>query len=235
MPPRRRTRAVPDRREQPRLSRLLRAPGVDRDLQGAAHERDLRLRLDAREDHLRVRRRSPRWWSGTRGCPGARRSTRSTRPAARSKPDLLAEQWPYMQPLVDAFGYENVRVEGYEADDVIATLAAPGARAGHRRDGRDRRPRPVPADRAGRAGDGHEPRDHRDEGLRPRGGDRPLRHPARADPRLRGAEGRHLGQHPRRPGDRREDRLAAAPGVRRRSRACWATSTASPAPSARRT
>jgi DNA polymerase-1 len=40
-----------------------------------------------------------------------------------SKPDLLAEQWPHMQPLVDAFGYENVRVEGYEADDVIATVA----------------------------------------------------------------------------------------------------------------
>src|SRR4051812_47299427 len=40
-----------------------------------------------------------------------------------SKPDLLAEQWPYMQPLVDAFGYENVRVDGYEADDVIATVA----------------------------------------------------------------------------------------------------------------
>ena len=35
-----------------------------------------------------------------------------------------------MQPLVDAFGYENVRVEGYEADDVIATLAARGPRAG---------------------------------------------------------------------------------------------------------
>jgi DNA polymerase I len=40
-----------------------------------------------------------------------------------SKPDLLAEQWPHMQPLVDAFGYENVRVDGYEADDVIATVA----------------------------------------------------------------------------------------------------------------
>jgi len=40
-----------------------------------------------------------------------------------SKPDLLAEQWPHMHPLVDAFGYENVRVEGYEADDVIATVA----------------------------------------------------------------------------------------------------------------
>jgi DNA polymerase I len=40
-----------------------------------------------------------------------------------SKPDLLAEQWPHMEPLVDSFGYENVRVEGYEADDVIATVA----------------------------------------------------------------------------------------------------------------
>ena len=28
-----------------------------------------------------------------------------------------------MEPLVDSFGYENVRVEGYEADDVIATVA----------------------------------------------------------------------------------------------------------------
>ena len=28
------------------------------------------------------------------------------------KPDLLAEQWPHMHPLVDAFGYENVKVAG---------------------------------------------------------------------------------------------------------------------------
>ncbi|MDQ4049713.1 MAG: DNA polymerase I, partial [Actinomycetota bacterium] len=41
-----------------------------------------------------------------------------------SRPDLLAEQWPHMEPLVDAFGYANVKVPGYEADDVIATLAA---------------------------------------------------------------------------------------------------------------
>ena len=40
-----------------------------------------------------------------------------------SKPDLLAEQWPHLDPLVDSFGYENVRVAGYEADDVIATVA----------------------------------------------------------------------------------------------------------------
>jgi DNA polymerase I len=40
-----------------------------------------------------------------------------------SRPDLLREQWPHLMPLVEAFGYTNVRVEGYEADDVIATLA----------------------------------------------------------------------------------------------------------------
>ena len=41
----------------------------------------------------------------------------------RSRPDLLKQQWPAMEPLVEAFGYRNVKVEGYEADDVIASLA----------------------------------------------------------------------------------------------------------------
>jgi len=40
----------------------------------------------------------------------------------KPRPDLLREQWPNLMPLVDAFGYTNVRVEGYEADDVIASL-----------------------------------------------------------------------------------------------------------------
>ena len=39
-----------------------------------------------------------------------------------SRPDLLKEQWPALEPLVDAFGYENLAVEGYEADDVIASI-----------------------------------------------------------------------------------------------------------------
>src|SRR4051812_22219328 len=42
----------------------------------------------------------------------------------RSRPDLLKQQWPAMEPLVEAFGYSNVKVEGYEADDVLASLAA---------------------------------------------------------------------------------------------------------------
>ncbi|MHB1568301.1 MAG: DNA polymerase I [Solirubrobacteraceae bacterium] len=39
-----------------------------------------------------------------------------------SRPDLLREQWPHLEPLVDAFGYLNLKVDGYEADDVIASL-----------------------------------------------------------------------------------------------------------------
>ncbi len=39
------------------------------------------------------------------------------------RPDLLKEQWPHLMPLVEAFGYTNVKVDGYEADDVIGTLA----------------------------------------------------------------------------------------------------------------
>ena len=41
----------------------------------------------------------------------------------RQRPDLLQEQWPHLQPLVEAFGYQNIKVAGYEADDVIATVA----------------------------------------------------------------------------------------------------------------
>ncbi len=41
----------------------------------------------------------------------------------RTQPDLLREQWPSLAPLVEAFGYTNLKVDGYEADDVIASLA----------------------------------------------------------------------------------------------------------------
>jgi len=47
----------------------------------------------------------------------------------RARPDLLKQQWPAMEPLVEAFGYRNARVEGYEADDVIASLAERALRA----------------------------------------------------------------------------------------------------------
>ncbi len=60
------------------------------------------------------------WDAGTSGRTEMFADYKSTR---RSRPDLLKQQWPAMEPLVEAFGYSNVRVEGFEADDVIASIA----------------------------------------------------------------------------------------------------------------
>jgi DNA polymerase-1 len=60
------------------------------------------------------------WDAGSSG----RKEVYSEYKAQRSsRPDLLKEQWPHLEPLVDAFGYRNIKVDGYEADDVIASLA----------------------------------------------------------------------------------------------------------------
>jgi DNA polymerase-1 len=60
------------------------------------------------------------WDAGTSGRTELYSEYKAQR---RSRPDLLKQQWPAMEPLVEAFGYRNVRVEGYEADDIIATLS----------------------------------------------------------------------------------------------------------------
>ena len=60
------------------------------------------------------------WDAGSSG----RKEVYSEYKAQRSsRPDLLKEQWPHLEPLVDAFGYRNIKVDGYEADDVIASIA----------------------------------------------------------------------------------------------------------------
>lgn len=38
-------------------------------------------------------------------------------------PEDLRQQWPYLTTLVEAFGYKVAMAEGYEADDVLGTLA----------------------------------------------------------------------------------------------------------------
>lgn len=47
-------------------------------------------------------------------------------------PDLLSQQWPHFQPLVEAFGFTNVSMSGYEADDVIGTLSKQASDSGIR-------------------------------------------------------------------------------------------------------
>jgi DNA polymerase-1 len=57
------------------------------------------------------------------GMSGREEVSTEYKAGRKRRPDLLSEQWPHLHPLVEAFGYQNVKVEGYEADDVIATLA----------------------------------------------------------------------------------------------------------------
>src|SRR5205823_2781018 len=56
------------------------------------------------------------------GMSGREKQYEEYKAGRRPRPDLLSEQWPHMMPLVEAFGYVNVKVDGYEADDVIASL-----------------------------------------------------------------------------------------------------------------
>ena len=47
-------------------------------------------------------------------------------------PDLLREQKPHFRPLMEAFGFTNTEAPGFEADDVIGTLASMAAERGQR-------------------------------------------------------------------------------------------------------
>ncbi len=67
------------------------------------------------------------WDAGHSGRKDMSADYKATR---TSRPDLLKEQWPHLEPLVEAFGYTNVRVDGYEADDVIASIAQKARQAG---------------------------------------------------------------------------------------------------------
>jgi DNA polymerase-1 len=48
-----------------------------------------------------------------------------------AKPDALREQWPHFYPMAEAFGFENVRIAGWEADDVIASIAEKAKHEGY--------------------------------------------------------------------------------------------------------
>ena len=56
-------------------------------------------------------------------------------------PEDIAEQLPYIDKLFDAFNIQAIRIPGYEADDIIGTLAHQASRArisdldGHARQG----------------------------------------------------------------------------------------------------
>ncbi len=65
-----------------------------------------------------------------RGMSGREKTYEPYKSQRKPRPDLLRDQWPHFAPLVEALGYENASVEGYEADDVIASLVEQAKAAG---------------------------------------------------------------------------------------------------------
>src|SRR5918997_3237221 len=56
------------------------------------------------------------------GWSGREKTYEPYKAERKPRPDLLREQWPHLMPLAEAFGFTNVKIDGYEADDVIASL-----------------------------------------------------------------------------------------------------------------
>ena len=132
----------------------------------------------------------------------------------RSMPDLLREQFPHFRPIVEAFGYRNLEFEGWEADDVIATLATRADEAGVKTTvvSTDRDAFQLVSEHI--CSDDDAARRRGRQRLHARAGRAPLRRPARPGAGLHRAQGRHVRQHPRRPRHRRQDRGTADRAVR---------------------
>ena len=83
--------------------------------------------------------------------PGRRVRRVQGRPLRHPRPSSPA-RCHCCSEVLDALRIKHLEVEGFEADDIIATLATAGGRAGHRGGHLHRRPRRLPA--------GHRQRDH---------------------------------------------------------------------------
>ena len=150
----------------------------------------------------------------TRAGPPARAISEDYKSDRRPMPDLLREQFPYFRPIVEAFGYRNLEFEGWEADDVIATLATRADEAGIKTVvvSTDRDAFQLVTDNVALM---MTPRGVADvnvytpERVEARYGIRPEQIPD-----FIGLKGDTLGQHPRRPGHRRQDRRPADRAVR---------------------
>ena len=86
-----------------------------------------------------------------RATRSATRCSRTTRPAGPQTPWLLPPQFDMIREVMDALAIPVIEAPGFEADDVIATLATEAAERELRGRDRHRGPRQLPA----RAGPAH--------------------------------------------------------------------------------
>ncbi len=116
--------AAPARRPLAGLPGLLRAPGGELlDHHRPAHQRGLRLHLDA--DQRAARRAADphrRWRSTSRGRPSASQEYAEYKAKRNKTPEEFSSQLPLINEVLDALRIRHLAKEGYEADDIIATL-----------------------------------------------------------------------------------------------------------------
>ena len=124
--------AAPPRRPLARLPRVLRAAGGELlDDHRAADQRGLRLHRRCSSTRCATSgRRTSRWRSTWLARPSATRSSRSTRPTARRHPTSSRARSASSRRCSTALQVPVVTAEGFEADDVIATLTVQAEREG---------------------------------------------------------------------------------------------------------
>ena len=205
--------ALPRRRQQPRVPRVLRAPGGAADDRRAADERAPRIHQHALQAALGLpaaRRR--RGLGHAAGAPqGDRRRVQGRAAAdagspARAVPALPADRRGLRLPE------PRVRGVGGRRRDRDARDAR--RRGGHQDLRRLDRSRRVPARLRERLPDDDATRRRGRAGLHARARRGAIRHPAAPDPGLHRPEGRHERQHPGHPRHRGQDGGAADRAVR---------------------
>ena len=206
-------RALPRRRQQPRVPRVLRAPGGAPDDGRAADERPARLHEHALQAALGLRpaRRRRRLGHASDPPHGDRGDVQGgpapdAGPAAGAVPALPSHRRGVRLPEPRVRGLGGGR---RDRDDRDACR-----RGGHQDVRRLDRPRRVPALQREHLADDDAARRRRGERLHARARRAPLRRSARPGAGLHRAQGRHLGQHPGHPGNRRQDRRPADRAVR---------------------
>ena len=128
----RRDEAAPARRQLADLPRVLRPADRHGHGLGPGHQRRLRVHVDV---HQPAEGPPARRCASSRSTGPSRRSatrpTRRTRPTATAAPDILRQQMGLVREVLDALGVTVVDLAGWEADDIIATVAEQAKADGH--------------------------------------------------------------------------------------------------------
>ena len=136
------------RRELAHLPGVLRPAHRHGHRVGPGHQRGVRVHVDAGQPAARPPTRPPgRGRSTAPSRPSATRRSTPTRPTGPRRPTSCASRWAWCARWSRCCASRCSSWPGFEADDIIATLATEAAGPRRRRPHRHRRPRQLPAGR----------------------------------------------------------------------------------------